>query len=64
MIVTVLLIVMSGRFQTRRQPYTDAAETQLTPGPPTGAANILSSAFPHLAAKLADRATGAAVTFQ
>jgi len=62
MIVTVLLIVMSGRFQTRRQPYTDAAETQLTPGPPTGAANILSSAFPHLAAKLADRATGAAVT--
>jgi len=51
MIVTVLLIVMSGRFQTRRQPYTDAAETQLTPGPPTVAANILSSAFPHLAAK-------------
>ena len=42
---------------------TDESETQLTPDHMgAGAANILLSAFPHLAAKLAERATGVAGT--
>jgi len=42
---------------------TDESETQLTPDHMgAGTANILLSAFPHLAAKLAERATGVAGT--